>query len=432
MRPSAKNGFLQERLSKLSPAPLSNHGLHYELPKHPSLRWATPGQGRHKVYGDSRRGGWAGHLWAVCWSLGPERWRRLVWRNLHTHTQRGQSRQWLETPEVSEIPGNELRVGKQEEASKAILGRPASSRSVRSPWTGGWREWRDSPPETGFQQDSPFLHWDLEKAPGQRELGGWRGGWIRRRGEGRQQGPRVRRRPEATGERLLPRQQLRSRSEKAFAGKDSRGGSDVREGKALLLGPLVWEALGSKVTHGSSELSGRNRENVHTGDTDTLTSLGAGRGAPETIRHSHAPPAPQRETHIRPELQRKLVRLLLYRLPKHTEHEERGHRPALHTAGTTALEEPRRGCLKVGLLTALRGRRNSPKEQSRPPCPPRPGGTALDHWLQQEMNGFIFLGNVLLKKISPGVRGERGAFMIQNPGETVQPSYPCSWSFAGV
>ena len=22
--------------------------------------------------------------------------------------------------------------------------------------------------------------------------------------------------------------------------------------------------------------------------------------------------------------------------------------------------------------------------------------------------------------------------MIQNPGETVQPSYPCSWSFAGV
>ena len=219
LRPSAKNGFLQERLSKLSPAPLSNHGLHYELPKHPSLRWATPGQGRHKVYGDSRRGGWAGHLWAVCWSLGPERWRRLVWRNLHTHTQRGQSRQWLETPEVSEIPGNELRVGKQEEASKAILGRPASSRSVRSPWTGGWREWRDSPPETGFQQDSPFLHWDLEKAPGQRERGGWRGGWIRRRGEGRQQGPRVRRRPEATGERLLPRQQLRSRSEKAFAGK---------------------------------------------------------------------------------------------------------------------------------------------------------------------------------------------------------------------
>ena len=188
--------------------------------------------------------------------------------NLHTHTQRGQSRQWLETPEVLEIPGNELRVGKQEEASKAILGRPASSRSVRSPWTGGWGEWRDSPPETGFRQDSPFLHWDLEKAPGQRELGGWRGGWVQRRGEGRQQGPRVRRRPEANGEQLLPRQQLRSWSEKAFAEKDSRGRSDAREGKALPLGPPVWEALGSKVTHRSSELSRKEPGNVHKGDSD--------------------------------------------------------------------------------------------------------------------------------------------------------------------
>lgn len=86
LRPSAKNGFLQERLSKLSPAALSNHGLHYELPRHPSLRWAAPGQGRHKAYGDSSRGGWAGHLWAVCWSLGPERCRKLVWRiSTHTH-----------------------------------------------------------------------------------------------------------------------------------------------------------------------------------------------------------------------------------------------------------------------------------------------------------------------------------------------------------
>ena len=182
---------------------------------------------------------------------------------------------------------------------------------------------------------------------------------------------------------------------------------------------------------GAQSSPGRNREMC-----TRVTVTGAGRRAPEMIRYSHAsPPAPQRETHIRTELQSKLVRLLLYRLPKHTEREERGHRPALHTAplrGQTHLKEPRRGCLKVGLLTALRGRRNSPKEQSRPPCPPQPGGTALDHWLQQEMNGFIFLGNVLLKKISPGVRGARGVFMIQNPGETVQPLYPCSWSFAGV
>lgn len=58
--------FSKRDSASLSPSALSNHGLHCELPKHPSLRWVAPGQGWHKVYGDSRRGRWGDHLWAVC------------------------------------------------------------------------------------------------------------------------------------------------------------------------------------------------------------------------------------------------------------------------------------------------------------------------------------------------------------------------------
>lgn len=48
------------------------------------------------------------------------------------------------------------------------------------------------------------------------------------------------------------------------------------------------------------------------------------------------------------------------------------------------------------------------KKQSKPPAQ----WYCLEPQLQQEMNGFFFLGNVLLKKTCPGVGG-RGAFTIQ-------------------
>lgn len=98
------------------------------------------------------------------------------------------------------------------------------------------------------------------------------------------------------------------------------------------------------------------------------------------------------------------------------------------------MKEPWPGCLKIGTADFFEREKEFAKGaiETCPPPTPAIRWYCLDRWLQQEMNGFIFLGNVLLKKIGPGVRGERGAFMIQNPGETVQPLYPCSWSFAGV
>lgn len=87
-----------------------------------------------------------------------------------------------------EIPGNELRVAKKKKRQgKPILGYLASSKSVQSSWAGGRG---DPPPEKGFQQDPPFLHLDLEKAPGQVELGE---GWVERRGEKKQKGPLIHR-----------------------------------------------------------------------------------------------------------------------------------------------------------------------------------------------------------------------------------------------
>ena len=71
--------------------------------------------------------------------------------------------------------GMSLELASKKRPAKAVLGYLASARSVWSPWTGGYGEWKDPPPETGFQKGSPFLHLDLEKAPGQLELGGWGG-----------------------------------------------------------------------------------------------------------------------------------------------------------------------------------------------------------------------------------------------------------------
>lgn len=61
--------------------PSATPGCPHELPKHLSHQWASPRQGWHKVYGNSRHGMWpAKHFWDVCWGLGLHRWRRLVLR----------------------------------------------------------------------------------------------------------------------------------------------------------------------------------------------------------------------------------------------------------------------------------------------------------------------------------------------------------------
>lgn len=118
----------------------------------------------------------------VCWSLGPKRRRRLVWRNFHQKKEKKKQNKRTEQTVTGDPRGlgdswerTSLELASKKRPAKAALGHLASGRSVRSPWTGGWGEWRDSPPEKGFQQDSPFLRWDLEKAPDPREMGGWVG-----------------------------------------------------------------------------------------------------------------------------------------------------------------------------------------------------------------------------------------------------------------
>lgn len=60
----------------------------------------------------------------VCWSLGPKRRRRLVWRNFHQKKKKPNKRT-EQTLEVLEIPGNELRVGEQKEARQGCTWSPS-------------------------------------------------------------------------------------------------------------------------------------------------------------------------------------------------------------------------------------------------------------------------------------------------------------------
>lgn len=121
-------------------------------------------------------------------------------------------------------------------------------------------------------------------------------------------------------------QQLRSCSEKDSAEKDSRGGSDVWEGKALPFGLPVLEALRAKVTPQKfGALTRRNQQNVHERGNGRLKRLGAGRRKPEMIGYfKQTTRTPlllfcSVKTYIGTEFQRKLVRLLLYRLLKQTD-----------------------------------------------------------------------------------------------------------------
>lgn len=62
---------VMDPLGNSAPGPLSNHRLPHELPEHHSHPWASPRQGWHKVYGNSRHGRWpAKHFWDVCWGAG--------------------------------------------------------------------------------------------------------------------------------------------------------------------------------------------------------------------------------------------------------------------------------------------------------------------------------------------------------------------------
>lgn len=84
--------------------------------------------------------------------------------------------------------------------------------------------------------------------------------------------------------------------------------------------------------------------------------------------------------HIRTELQRKLVRLLLYRLLKHTEREEGAHGLALHTAplrGHTDLKEPRQGCLQVGAADCFEREKEFAKGAAETTPPSTPSLVAL-------------------------------------------------------
>ena len=66
-------------------------------------------------------------------------------------------------------------------------------------------------------------------------------------------------------------------SEKDSAEEDSRGGSDVWEGKALPFGLPVLEALRAKVTPQKfGALTRRNQENAHEGGNGSLKRLGGG------------------------------------------------------------------------------------------------------------------------------------------------------------
>lgn len=135
------------------------------------------------------------------------------------------------------------------------------------------------------------------------------------------------------------------------------------------------------------------------------------------------------KTYIHIKSQGKLAGLLLYHLLKQTKmtHNKRVNYVHGPTGRTNTLERTRAGvCLKIRTADPLRGRWNLPKKkQSKPPAQ----WYCLGPQLQQEMNGFFFLGNVLLKKTSLGL-GEEMLSQFRcfpEPGEMVQP-HMRAWS----
>lgn len=111
-------------------------GHAHKLPKHLSHQWASPRQGWHKVYGNSRHGRWpAKHFCDVCWGLRLHGWRGLLLKDFHREEQ---SQECLEPREVLEVPGNELRASKKKRGRvNLILCHLAPRTSVQSPWPRG-------------------------------------------------------------------------------------------------------------------------------------------------------------------------------------------------------------------------------------------------------------------------------------------------------